>query len=129
MSADNQASNSNECSENKSQHQYLYANSSQFQQPLSSSSPSATNVADFFNEGINDICLYMKKYSEFYQQSEQEEENNIAALDSFYNFIDDYQVHLNQKLKVHREKISKFSRILSSDSKGSRVMIGKPSSV
>jgi hypothetical protein len=104
----NTSNNSN--SQSKSETANLFQGSQH--DAASSSSYQIENIPELFADSHNDISLFLKKYSEAYAHSEQDEQKILDDLDAFYQFILEFQSFLALKLKTYREKITKFSKVL-----------------
>jgi hypothetical protein len=78
----------------------------------SSSSAKPFDIVEYFTENNNEISLYLKKYCEFYVQSEEKEQKILEEIDNFHYNLLEYQAFLIQKLKAYKNKIATFSKIL-----------------
>ena len=61
-----------------------------------------------FSEYTDDINIFMKKYSDFYIQSLNEDQKRIEDINNFHHLLSEFLVFLNQKLKTQKERIAKF---------------------
>lgn len=61
-----------------------------------------------FSEYTEDINIFMRKYSDFYIQSLNEDQKRIEDINNFQHLLREFLDFLNQKLKTQKERIAKF---------------------
>lgn len=85
------------------------ANDQVYQSQKQQTSIANENVSEVFEDSLNDIKLFLKKYNEQYAQSFEREEVLINDMNKFLSMLKDYQVFLSQKLKNYKDRINRFS--------------------
>ena len=85
------------------------ANDQVYQSQKQQTSIANENFSEVFEDSLNDIKIFLKKYNEQYAQSIEREEMLINEINKFLGMLKDYQVFLSQKLKNYKDRINRFS--------------------